>query len=68
MSEFWNLLNGKKTLIGGIFLWLAAVLPGFFVAIGLDPTWLSQLVAVLTWIGGILVPVGAGHKLKKAKP
>ena len=67
MSELWEWFNGKKMLIGGVLLWLAVVLPGFFTAIGIDPVWLSQLVAVLTWLGGVLLPGGAIHKLKKAK-
>lgn len=60
----WDKLNGKKTVIGGVLLWLAWALGG--VPDELHAAWIDTAINLLDWIGGILLPGGLIHKGVKA--
>lgn len=68
MSKFWEWLSGKKLIIGGICSWLALnAIPFVMETFNLDLPWMAQVISVLAWISGFLVPVGGVHKVIKAK-
>ncbi len=62
----WEWLSGKKTVIGSVLLWIAAVAIPFVAEQGFDPSWMGFVASAFTWIAGILIPIGVGHKIKKA--
>lgn len=65
---WWEWLSGKKVLIGSVCGWLALTgIPFVMETFNLDLPWMAQVISVLAWIFGILVPVGVGHKVVKAK-
>ena len=64
-SKIWEWLNGNKTAIGFLFLWL--VTQAWFKAMLPDGTTEDAVVAILEWLGGILAGVGVIHKVVKAK-
>lgn len=66
ISKIWEFLSGKKTVIGSICLWIAGIgIPFIINDLNFHPGWLDTVVSVLTWIGGILAPLGIGHKAVK---
>ncbi len=69
ISKIWGFLSGKKTVIGSICLWIAGVfLPFVINDLGFNPEWFGTLNSILSWVGGILTPLGVGHKaVKKTK-
>lgn len=67
LQKAWEFLSGKKTLIGSIALWLGFTGLPFLVSQGFDPAWLPHAISFLIWIGELLIPIGVGHKLVKAK-
>ena len=67
MDSLLSWFNGKKTIIGGIALWLVSGIE----MMGLESAWVPQVVTALSWIGMIFLPAGVGHKVIKnevAKP
>ncbi len=62
----WEWLNGKKTVIGSVFLFIALNIATAFGWFSFDPAWLSTLITILTWIGNTLVGGGLTHKVVKA--
>jgi len=69
MANFWTFLDGKKTAIGAIMLWIAMFLQDEVIATwGINETWIPMTVHALNWFGNILVPLGIGHKAVKAIP
>ena len=66
--QVWNWLNGKKSVIGSICLWIGTIGLPFIIGEGYNPAWIDTLARVLTWLGGIMTPLGVGHKaIKKRK-
>lgn len=64
--QIWNWLSGKKTVIGSICLWIAGVFMPFIINdLGINPAWFDTLISVLSWVGGILTPLGVVHKAAK---
>lgn len=64
----WQWFDGKKTIIGTICLYVAELIIGGLIKdqLHFSPEWLTTIQTILTWIGGILVPGGLGHKYIKA--
>lgn len=66
MNTINSMLNGKKTLLGGIGLALGAI--GVFLNQSLaDGFQFSDLVSLMEGIGLALTALGLGHKLDKLK-
>lgn len=66
MQKFLDWWSGKKTIIGSIFLWVGTVgLPFVISTFNLEYDWLTQVVSIVVWIGGILTPLGITHKAIK---
>ena len=66
ISKIWEFLSGKKTVIGSICLWIAAIgLPFIINDLNYHPGWFDTAISILSWIGGILAPLGIGHKVVK---
>jgi len=61
MDSILKWFNGKKSIIGGIALWLVAGMDLF----GLDGDTALKIVSVLQWIGTVMFPVGLAHKVIK---
>ena len=63
-----DLLDGKKTIIGGLLLFIAAVLAEIVVDVwGYSPWWMENVIQTLNWFGVPLYGVGLGHKYNKFK-
>ena len=59
----WELFNGKKTVIGGVFCFLSVFITEVVIGIwGADASWLPPLVRTLNWIGMPLMGIGGVHK------
>lgn len=64
---WWEWLSGKKTVIGGYILLLAAFITEVVIGQwGIDSDIVPKIVGTLTWIGGILTATGGAHKIGKA--
>jgi hypothetical protein len=67
MKALWRWFDGKKMVIGGacLFLSIELVQGLLWNTWHLDWPWLNYVNDSLLWLGKILVPVGAGHKIVK---
>ena len=67
IKKIWNFFNGKKTLIGGICVWISISLIGDLLIgqLGMTSAILTKIAAVFLWIGQYLTPVGVLHKVGK---
>lgn len=64
--QAWTFLNGKKTVIGGIFFFVSAFLTEVVIGFWhVDTTWLPPLIKTLNWIGMPLMTIGGVHKTVK---
>jgi hypothetical protein len=64
--KFLNWLNGKKTAIGAIVLFLATFLSEVVGGIwNVEALWLTNLIETLDWIGMAITGVGLTHKMAK---
>ena len=69
MTEFWNWLSGKKTIIGATLLLASAFATQVVIGIwDFDPDWMPRMVETLDWIGGVITAGGLVHKAAKTKP
>lgn len=71
LIKIWNWLDGKKTNLGALFLFLGMLLQTQVIGEwGYAGTWLPHVIADLNWAGGLLLPAGLGHqayKIQQAK-
>ncbi len=67
LTKAWEWINGKKSTIGAVLLFLGHTAIPYLVGQGFDPAWLGQVMSFCVWLGNILVPVGLAHKYAKAK-
>jgi len=66
--KIWNWLNGKKTVIGSVCLWIGGIfLPFIINDLNYHPAWFDTLISILNWLGGVLAPLGIMHKAAKTK-
>lgn len=66
IRQIWEFLSGKKTVIGTVCLWIAGIgLPFIINEMNFHPGWFDTAITILNWLGGILAPLGIGHKAKK---
>ncbi len=69
MNSIFNWLNGRKTIIGAILLFIASfiqeVIIGKWHATG---EWILPTIETLNWLGMAVTGWGLGHKAMKVKP
>jgi len=63
---FLEWLNGKKTVIGAICLYIAELLTLHVAPSAPDAGWIVPVAGFFKWLGDILIPVGLLHKASKA--
>ena len=68
IKKIWDFFNGKKSVIGGVCLWIGVSFIGDLLIgeLGLTAAILPKIAAVFTWLGTYLTPVGLAHKGLKA--
>lgn len=68
LTKFWEFLNGKKTTVGAIILFVAVFLNEVVVGIwGVDTSEIHKAIQTLNWIGMPLTAGGVFHKAVKPK-
>jgi thiol:disulfide interchange protein len=66
MRNLWQWLDGKKSTIAMIILFLATFLNEVVIGQwGATADWLPKVISTLNWIGMTLGTVGMGHKAIK---
>jgi len=61
-----NWLNGKKTAIGAIVLFISTLLSEVVCGIwNVNALWVTNLIETLNWIGMAITGVGLTHKIAK---
>jgi hypothetical protein len=69
MANFWIWLDGKKTVIGALLLWLGLFLHDFVIGqLGVTSAAVPTIIDFCNWLGQILLPVGIMHKAAKNVP
>lgn len=63
MKDLWKWLNGHKTEIGGVVLFLSVQLPELFNAMGIDPATTDTTAGIIA--GSIITTIGIAHKILK---
>lgn len=67
MIRIWNFLDGKKTYIGGAFLFASCFIEQVVGGIwSIDSHWVQPLTKTLEWIGMAVMAGGAIHKSVKS--
>lgn len=66
-SHDWSsILNGKKTVIGFLCLFISGMIEAFFNGSGYAmPGFLSGCISVLQYVGNVIGGVGVAHKVFK---
>jgi len=66
ITNLWNWLDGKKTTIGAVLLFLSTFLSEVIVSKwGVTAAWMTPSIETLNWLGMALTGLGLGHKALK---
>ena len=68
IRKIWEILNGRKAMIGGVCLWIGlSLIEGLMIGT-LEISWviLPKIAAAFIWVGQYLAPLGLVHKAAKA--
>lgn len=69
VMKLWQFLNGKKTAIGGILLFMSAFLTQVVMGIwAVDALWVDRLAQTCDWGGMLVLGTGLAHKGVKNLP
>lgn len=63
-----NWLNGKKTAIGAILFFVAALMAKVVAAYHITTEWVAPTIEIIEYVAMTLTTVGLGHKAIKPTP
>lgn len=67
MTKVWKLLDGYKTTIGAVILFIVAFLSQVVIGIwDYNPEWMQKVIDTFSWIGGVITAGGLAHKSYKS--